>query len=1018
VSNVRRPGPRTVRSRSRRRPRRYAARIVGYLVLGPLEVAGAAGPIAVSAVHERAALAALALSPGRVVGVDRLTDAIWGASPPPSSRKLLQNLVLRLRKALGPRAIETHPSGYVLVGDTTSTDAGRFEKAVQQARLLQRAGDAARAATTFSDALALWRGPAFRELEAWEPARAEAARLDELRRCAKEEWAEAALACGHHREVLPDLEMMVDAEPLRERRWGLLARALYGDGRQADALRALQRARSASATVGLDPGPDLVSLERSIAVRDSSLRSAEGQPSASVSAPGFTDPTPRLPVTLTRFIGRRPELATIDALLATERLVTLLAVGGAGKTRLALAVAGEAAPNFDETWFVDLAGVAEAARVGASVATTLGLRPGLIDDGDMARLIADRLAAGRVLLVLDNCEHLLEACAQLVEALLSRCADLTVMATAREPLGLPGEAIFAVPPMTVPPSDDSSPQAVLASDAGALFCDRAWAAQPAFVLGVVDAAAVATICRHLDGIPLAIELAAPWVRVLGVGELAARLDESFTLLDRVPRTARSQRQTLRAAIEWSYGRLSSADQAGLRWLGTFPDDFDLDAALELAQAGARSVSPGDAELGVELVARLVDASLVVVGGFGERLRYRLLIPIAHYARAELANNGELALAIGYHDRLFVNRAHARLRGGLALRADINLPSCQAALQRSWDAGDHHSAKLLALAAVLHWTWTGDRLGIEWMERLAEVPAEPPRAIDATVLSTLASLLRDSGSPSADRERALLQRAVSIGRGTRVEPLMTFALGELELVHGNVTTARELLQQARADYENIEAWVSVGWCDEHLGWVSIVEGDIERAAGEFGLALQTARRVNDDWLAAHAMAALAPVWVRTGLPAAGRDVAEQAVDLARHLANEGLLLMALTRAAEAATLAADWPSAAPLVLEMAVHLRRSHGHRWLADTLEIGALLVERDEPALGASLLCAAEVLRGASDEHLGGRRVATAEVRACRRRLADSEPRSQRAPGSATSNLLDDLISWLTTCASDAGRA
>jgi predicted ATPase len=925
--------------------------------------------------------------------------------------------VLQLRKALGPGAIETRPGGYVLVGDTTSTDAGRFEQTVQRARVLHAGGDAARAATTFSDALALWRGPALRELEAWEPARAEAARLEELRRSAQEEWAEAALACGRHREVLPDLEMMVDTEPLRERRWGLLARGLYCDGRQADALRALQRARSVCADVGLDPGPELLSLERSIALRDSSLVPAEGQPSSPVSPSRPSDPTPRLPMALTRFIGRRPELATIGALLATERLVTLAAVGGAGKTRLALAMAAEATPDYTETWFVDLAGIADPAGAGASVATTLGLRPGVVEASDVTRLIADRLATGCVLLVLDNCEHLLGACAQLVEALLSGCASLKVMVTTREPLGIPGEAIYAVPPMTVPPADDSSAEAVLASDAGALFCDRAWAAQPTFVLGESDAVAVAAICRHLDGIPLAIELAAPWVRVLGVGELAARLDDTFTLLDRGARMPRSQRLTLRAAIDWSYGRLAAPEQAALRWLGTFPDEFDLDAALELAGAGARSVSPGAPELDLELVARLVDASLVVVNGVGERVRYRLLVPIAHYARAELARTGELALALGCHDRLFVNRADARVRGSLTLRADINLASSLVALQRSWDTGDHYSAKLLALGVVLHWQWSGDRQGIEWMERLAAVPAQPARPIDAMILSTLASLLRDSGSPSADRERELLQRAVAMGRGTHVEPITTFALGELELVQGSVATARALLQRSRDDYERLEAWVSVGWCDEHLGWVSVVEKDFDRAEGEFGLALQTARQIHDDWLATHAMAALAPVWVRTGLPAAGGDVADRALDLARHLANEGLLLMALTRAAEAAALGDDWRRAAPLVLETALHLRRSHGHRWLADTLEIGALLVERDEPGLGASLLRAAEVLRRSSDEHLGGRRVATVEVRACRRRLAQAGPRRRVGSLLATNDLLDELISWLTRCASDAGR-
>ena len=744
------------------RARGYAAAIIEVRILGSLEVATATGLCPVTGPRERVVLAVLAMSSGRVVSLDRLTDAVWGDSRPASCVKVVQNVILSLRTALGPGVIETRAGGYLLVGDTVSTDADEFERGADVGRVLSRSGDVAAAAAAFVDTLQLWRDHPLPELRDWAPGVAEASRLEELRRGVQEDRVEAELACGRHHEAVVELEAMAVDEPLRERRWALLALALYRDGRQADALRALHRARGALGELGLDPGPHLQALDRSITAQDPSLDGPRPSPSEPPE-PGTPtgEATRQLPAALTRFIGRAEHIAAISELLAVSRAVTLTGAGGAGKTRLALEVAAGVDDAADGVSFVELMAVVDESGVSTAVAAALGIRAGSVDaEGDALSPIVDFLAPRRAVLVFDNCEHVVEAVARTAYALLRRCAHLRLLATSREPLGLPGEAVYVVPSMGVPPAEAVSRDAIVGSDAGALFCDRARSANPHFQLGQDEAAAVASICRTLDGIPLAIELAAAWVRVLTVEQIASRLDDCLELLRGGPRTTMAHHQTMRATLDWSYGLLTAQEQAALRWLGAFPDDFDLDAAVELL-APIVDTTSGQSTPGLELVTHLVDKSLVVASQMRGQVRYRFLVPVAQYARARLAEDGESEIATGHHDRVFIARAEAYQRFNPVFSRPTGQRSYLAALERAWQAGDSRSAKLLALVQAGGWTWTGDPRGIQWMERLASAKPDDP-AIDARILTWLASLLHHSAQPAVAR-RARAPRTSRCGR---------------------------------------------------------------------------------------------------------------------------------------------------------------------------------------------------------------------------------------------------------------
>ncbi|MFD3840204.1 BTAD domain-containing putative transcriptional regulator [Streptomyces sp. NPDC058642] len=691
-------------------------------ILGSLAVWTADGELAgVPEAKVRALLADLLVTPGQVVSADRLVEDLWGETPPARPAAALQTLVSRLRKALvaagGDGLVVHRPPGYQLrVGDD-AVDAERFLALADRAR---RAAGPRERATGFAEALAQWRGPAFAGFADEPFARAAAARLEEQRLLVLEEQAEARLLLGEHGPLAGELRDLAGRHPLRERLRAAHMRALYGGGRSGEALEVYQDVRRLLADeLGLEPGPELAALQREILTRAGPPGQAGRVPAAlrgTGSEPARPhSPAAKLPAPVTGLIGRSRSVAEIRALLAGERLVTLTGPGGVGKTRLALEVAGEEAEPADRgvaaTLFpdgvrlVELSGTARSAGAsgvsGASVdelAEVAAVALGIRDDALLGSLppsragsphpLADRLSHAlrdrRLLLVLDNCEHVIEAVATLARLLLQAAPGVRLLATSREPLRISGEQLWHVPPLDVPTPGAGTAE-VMRSSAVRLFVARAAAVSPGFTLSEGNAEAVATICRRMDGIPLALELAATRLRALGAATLAERLDDRFGLLTSGRRDAPARQQTLRAVIDWSWELLTAAERAVLRRLAVHSDGCTLDAAEALCSGGG--VKPGEV---VDLLARLVDRSLVVVtddtrfpGGVEEaQPRYRLLESVAAYCLEQLRKpraDPEHGIAPGSvygggpgteYDRL--RRAHLRYCTELAERADIQL----------------------------------------------------------------------------------------------------------------------------------------------------------------------------------------------------------------------------------------------------------------------------------------------------------------------------------------------------------
>ncbi|MER7502176.1 BTAD domain-containing putative transcriptional regulator [Nonomuraea pusilla] len=622
-------------------------------VLGPLAVWTDAGePVTIPGLKVRALLADLLVHDGHPVSVDRLVDDLWGEDPPANPPAALQVRVSQLRKALedaepgGKNLVVSRAPGYLLRPDPGAVDAGRFADLLGRA---EAAGSPRARAGLLGEALALWRGPAFADFADEEYARSAVVRLEEQRLAALEQQAEARLELGEHGLLVGELGDLVARHPLRERLRAVHMKALYRAGRQSEALASYGELREKLAEeLGLDPGPELVALHRAILAQDPALDLPADRPLTNLPAP------------VSKLVGRDEALAEVCALLGEERLVTLTGTGGVGKTRLALEAAHRLVGDFpDGTWLVRLD---QGSRSPAeAVMAALDIRE---DATPVAP--ADRLAAAlrdrRLLLVLDNCEHVVEEVAELAEVLLRGAPRLRVLATSREPLAVEGEVLWSVPPLGLPGGTDL---AVMArSDAVRLFVARAAAASRRFALDAANAQAVAQICARLDGIPLALELAATRVRALGLDGVVARLDDRFRLLASGQRRgAPARQQTLMAVIDWSWDLLTDEERVVLRRLAVHAGGCTLEAAEAVCAEPGLDV--------LDLLARLVDRSLVVVTESAGGVRYRLLESVAEYCLGRLADEGELDA---------VRRAHLDHYAGLAARAE---PELYGHGQRDW-----------------------------------------------------------------------------------------------------------------------------------------------------------------------------------------------------------------------------------------------------------------------------------------------------------------------------------------------
>jgi predicted ATPase/DNA-binding SARP family transcriptional activator len=670
---------------------------VRFGLLGALAAWTADGRLAeVPEAKVRALLADLLVNFGHPVPADRLIDDLWGDDLPVHPAAALHSKVSRLRQALenaepgGGELVAFRSPGYLLLADGDALDERRFAALAGRA---EGASDPREKAGLLADALALWRGPPLADFADDMFARTAIARLEEQRLTALEAQAEARLALGEHSLLAGELGELVARHPLRERLRAAHMLALYRSGRQAEAVHSYTELRALlSGELGLDPGEDLSSLYEAILRQAPDLQRVQAPPTVA------TRPQTNIPAMLTGVFGRTEAVAELRALLSHGRLVTLTGPGGVGKTRLAVETATQSAGDFpDGVWMAELAGPTTRAPADA-VMGALGIR----DDSaaDPRGVLAEALRDSRMLLILDNCEHLVDQAAELTAQLLRAAPGLRVLVTSREPLLVAGEVVWAVPPLMLPePAAEQDPAAVARSSAVQLFVARAGASAPGFRLEEDNAQAVAELCRRLDGIPLALELAATRVRNLGVHELLARLDDRFRLLVTGNRDAPPRQQTLAAVIDWSWELLTEPERLVLRRLAVTAGGCDLRAAEAICAEDGLDVP--------NLVSRLVDRSLVVAADAPDGRRYRLLESIAAYGLQRLSEAGEAGELRSRHRRYYASlaeRAAPHLRGHDQRSWLRCLDAESGNLRTALDGAHSDGYDALGMVNALAWYW--------------------------------------------------------------------------------------------------------------------------------------------------------------------------------------------------------------------------------------------------------------------------------------------------------------------------
>jgi predicted ATPase/DNA-binding SARP family transcriptional activator len=887
---------------------------VQFGLLGPISATLDGTPIALGGQKRRALLAVLLLEPNQVVSRDRLIDSLWGEEPPDTARNTVQVYVSQLRKVLPDGMLETVPPGYRLVADPQSIDVFEFERLAGEGGNELAAGDAARAAETLGKALDLWRGAALADL-AWEPfAQTEIVRLDELRASALEDRIEAELALGRHGQLVSELESLIAEHPVRERFRAQLMLALYRSGRQADALAVYQRARATFVDeLGIEPSETLRKLERAILAHDPSL--------------DVTKAPRRIPTPPTPLLGRERELAALADVLRDDdtRLVTLTGIGGIGKTRLAIELVRRLGPEF---------------RQGAAVATLATMRDSdlvarailealeIPESGyDAEELLARSLADSELLLLVDNFEQVLPA-AGMVARLLAAAPKLKVVVTSRAPLHVAAEREYPVPPL----ADD---------EAAELFVSRAQAANPTFDLTEQNAAAVAELCARLEGLPLAIELAAARTKLLPPATLLSRLGNRLELLTGGRRDAPQHQQTLRMTLDWSYDLLEPDAQRLFAQLGVFSDGCTL-ASVEAVCSVDGSVLEG--------LGALVDESLVRQRETmtGEP-RFSMLEIVREYALERLGKHDGLRRRHLEHFVALAEEASPHLARGEEqiawfARLEDEHDNVRAAIGFALASGDAASALRLAVAIRRFWQIHGYLAeGRQVLESaLAAAPDERSelRADALNMLGILAGEQGEFGSAEANFNAAL-EDAETVG-STRVISSALVNLGNLAFFSGDHDKARELYKQSIEYFEEIDDIRGQALAKENIGLMALTGEDIPEAVKWLTAALELAREGGDDREIAAAARSLAAAKVELRETDDATELLAESLVFARDIGETHGIAVCLETYAGVAATTNDAARAAKLfgasdTVRASIGAQRQPDNqilydRWLAQTL--------------------------------------------------------------------------------------
>ncbi|MGW4716722.1 BTAD domain-containing putative transcriptional regulator [Nocardia sp. NPDC004260] len=894
-------------------------------MLGPLEIRlDDSGLIEVPGARLRALLIALALEPGRVVPKATLVDWIWGEQPPADAANALQALVSRLRRVLPDGALDGQAGGYRLAVEPHAVDALRFERLLDQAR----GGDDARQAQLLREAVELWRGAPMQDvgIQDSEAFDAVVTRLEGLRLAAMEDRYEAEVRLGRGTELITELTELVARHPVRERLVAALMRALGAAGRGAEALIAYQRAREALAdTLGVDPSPELSALH--VALLRGEVRTEENHRNTNLRAE------------LTEFVGRYADIAAVRELIANHRLTTLTGPGGSGKTRLALETARTMLDDLpDGAWLVELASLGASGDMAQSALAALGLRDALLGGAPNAEPM-DRLVAAirerETLLILDNCEHVIESAAAFAHRLLGECGRLRILATSREPLGIMGEALWQVEPLALP-AQDADPGEIESSPAVQLLRDRAGAVRQDLAAYAPTLSTMARVCRALDGIPLAIELAAARLRTMSLDQLAHRLDDRFRLLTGGSRTAIPQHRTLRAVVDWSWELLTDSERVVLRRLAVFSGGASLEAAEQVC---AGPEAQGEENMAVErwevleLLTALTEKSLLrTVEDSGPR--FRMLDTIKQYARDRLEESGESDSARRAHLAYFTELAdiaepHLRRAEQLEWLATLEVEhdNIAVAMRGALAAADTTGAMRLAAAAGWYWWLGGHKAeGMELITAAAATSGEVDDEIRARVYGLVVHFM-SSGPSDEHQVEEWIHKAYLFSRRSRGRyPLLAFVAALEHMLQG----PDALLPAFEPLLTDDDPWVRA-LSRLQLGKARIALGQQGREADEYlETALAEFRTIGERWGISFALTELANRIAMRGEFAGACEHLDQAIAVVTEVgAIEDVFLMR-ARQAQLYWLLGDADASAAAMAEAQRHADRSAWPNALAE----------------------------------------------------------------------------------------